>query len=116
MHEGSYNDYRHYIESALPSESPVLFGLHTNAEIGLLISVCDELFEAVFTLQGGGSSGGGEGGGGGGTKEHIVKELLSDYQSRLPDDFVMIDIKAKVKEKTPYVVCVLQVRLQGRGL
>lgn len=106
--EGSYGEYKHYIENALPAESPVLFGLHTNAEIGLLISVCDTLFEAIFTLQGGGS-GGDASDGPGQSKEGVVKELLADFQSRLPDEFVMMDIKAKIQEKTPYVVCVLQV-------
>jgi len=109
MFEGGYNDYKSYIETALPAESPVLFGLHTNAEIGLLISVCDQLFEAVFTLQGGGGGGGGgDGAPGGQSKEAMVKDLLGDFQSRLPDEFVMLDIKTRIRDKTPYVVCVLQ--------
>jgi len=108
MLEGSYVDYRNYIESALPAESPVLFGLHPNAEIGLLISVCDSVFEAVFTLQGGGGGGDGGAAAAGGGKESVVKAILEDFESRLPDEFVMIDIKGRVREKTPYVVCVLQ--------
>ena len=109
--EGTYNDYKLYVENGLPAESPVLFGLHTNAEIGLLISVCENLFEAIFALQGGGGDGGDSGSGGstGQSKEGMVKEMLTDYQGRLPEEFVMIDIKQRAREKTPYVVCVLQV-------
>jgi dynein heavy chain len=111
--EGTYRDYKLYIENGLPAESPVLFGLHTNAEIGLLIFVCDQLFEAIFALQGGGGGGGGEEGGQ--SKEGIVRDMLTDYQLRLPEEFGMLEIKARVVEKTPYVVCVLQVRMPGRG-
>ena len=40
----SYEDYRQYIEEASPPESPLLFGMHPNAEISLLNSLCDGLF------------------------------------------------------------------------
>ena len=113
--EGSYADYRLYVENALPAESPVLFGLHPNAEIGLLISVCDALFEAVFALQGGGGGSGDGAEGGGGGKEAAVRESLHDLQGNLPDEFQMLDVKARVGEKTPYVVCVLQVRCATRA-
>lgn len=35
----------------LPSESPVLYGLHPNAEIGFLTSLAENLFKTVFELQ-----------------------------------------------------------------
>mmetsp|Transcript_9859 Transcript_9859/g.28975 ORF Transcript_9859/g.28975 Transcript_9859/m.28975 type:complete len:815 (+) Transcript_9859:3-2447(+) len=100
--EGDFAAYRSYIEEAMPSESPTLFGLHPNAEIGLLIENCESLFKAIFTLQGGSA------GGGGVNKEQRVKELIQEMQEGLPPEFQMLDIKARVKEKTPYVVFVLQ--------
>ena len=103
--EGDLSAYRAYIEDAMPSESPTLLGLHPNAEIGLLIENCDALFRAVFTLQGGGS-----GGGGGSNKESRVKELLVEMQEGLPEPFQMLEVKTRVREKTPYVVFVMQVR------
>eukprot|EP00306_Pavlova_sp_CCMP459_P002806 CAMPEP_0185179034 /NCGR_PEP_ID=MMETSP1139-20130426/31803_1 /TAXON_ID=298111 /ORGANISM="Pavlova sp., Strain CCMP459" /LENGTH=3023 /DNA_ID=CAMNT_0027744869 /DNA_START=1 /DNA_END=9072 /DNA_ORIENTATION=+ len=101
--EGDFVAYRAYIEDAMPSESPVLFGLHPNAEIGLLISTCEDLFKAIFTLAGGSA-----GGGGGGNKEGAVKDLIVEMQEQLPAEFSMLDVKGRVKEKTPYVVFVLQ--------
>jgi len=100
--EGDFAAYRAYIEDAMPAESPVLFGLHPNAEIGLLISNCDSLFKAIFTLAGGSA------GGGGANKEGTVKDLIVDMQEHLPSEFSMLEVKTRVKEKTPYVVFVLQ--------
>ncbi|KAJ1634337.1 dynein heavy chain and region D6 of dynein motor-domain-containing protein [Pavlovales sp. CCMP2436] len=104
--EGDFSAYRFYIEEAMPAESPTLLGLHSNAEIALLVENCDALFRAVFTLQGGGAAGGG-----GSNKEARVKELLVEMQEGLPAEFAMLEIKSRVKEKTPYVVFVLQVRV-----
>jgi len=119
MLEGDFGAYRAYIEDAMPAESPALFGLHPNAEIGLLIANCDLLFKAVFTLAGGGASGGG-----GANKEGKVKEVITEMQDALPQPFSMIEVKMRVKEKTPYVVFVLQelermnaiLQLMGTGM
>mmetsp|Transcript_34548 Transcript_34548/g.103510 ORF Transcript_34548/g.103510 Transcript_34548/m.103510 type:complete len:2592 (+) Transcript_34548:5875-13650(+) len=57
--EGSFEDYRQYIEVASPPESPILFGMHPNAEISLLISLCNNLFFTILSVSGGGGGGGG---------------------------------------------------------
>ena len=39
-----------YIEEKLPSESPPMFGMHPNAEIGYLTSNCDTLFNMLMEI------------------------------------------------------------------
>jgi dynein heavy chain len=55
-----YVGYHNYINQHLPQESPHLYGLHPNAEIGFLTATSEKLFRTVFELQPreSGSSGG----------------------------------------------------------
>jgi dynein heavy chain len=100
--EGEYADYRQYVEDQSPPESPLLFGMHPNAEISLLNSLCENLFYTIMSIGGGG------GGGGGSSKEDIVSELQVQILEILRDDFVMLEIRSRVKDKgAPYVVFVL---------
>ena len=46
-----YIGYHKYIDDALPDESPYLYGLHTNAEIGFLTTASETLFRTVFEMQ-----------------------------------------------------------------
>lgn len=48
-----YEAYKKYIEEKLPIESPLLFGMHPNAEIGYLTIMCDTLFSTIQEVQGG---------------------------------------------------------------
>jgi dynein heavy chain len=55
----NYDDYRNYIETKLPAEQPAMFGLHANAEINYLTSLCDKIFDTIMNISGkvgGGSS------------------------------------------------------------
>jgi len=101
--EGEFKDYQAYVEDCSPPESPVLFGMHPNAEISLLISQCENLFFTILTVSGGG------GGSGGAGKEEKVGEVLTSILEILREEFNMIEIRLRVKEKgSPYVVFVLQ--------
>ena len=40
-----------YIDAQLPPESPYLYGLHPNAEIGFLTQTSEKLFRTVLELQ-----------------------------------------------------------------
>ena len=64
-----YKGYHQYIDDVLPPESPYLYGLHPNAEIGFLTATSDNLFKTVLEMQPR-DSGGGEGSGG--TREEKV--------------------------------------------
>jgi hypothetical protein len=53
----------------------------------------------ILTVQGGGSAGGG-----GKKKEDTVKEFIRKILESLPNNFSMLDIIARVKDKSPYIV------------
>lgn len=84
--------------SELPIENPNMFGLHSNAEIGYLTNLGDALCFTI--LQCSGSSGGG----GGSKKDEQVNDLIVKFLDKLPQEFNMIELKAKAKERTPFVV------------
>ena len=46
-----YVGYHTYIDETLPPESPVLYGLHPNAEIEFLTTLSENLFRTVFEMQ-----------------------------------------------------------------
>lgn len=102
-----YKGYHTYIDEALPPESPYLYGLHPNAEIEFLTTLCDNLFRTVLEMQPRDS---GSGGGTGASREEKVKALLDEILEKLPDEFNMTEIMAKVppEERTPYVVVAFQ--------
>merc|ERR1719483_513417 len=100
-----YAGYHSYISDNLPPESPVLYGLHPNAEIGFLTSTSETLFRTVFELQ---PREGGTGGGPSTTREEKIKTIVDDIMEKLPDPFSMSEIMGKVEERTPYVVVAFQ--------
>ena len=94
--------YERYVDEKLPAEDPRIFCLHPNAEIGYLTNLGETLFFTILACSGG------SGGGGGAKKEDIVGEMLTGFLERLPEPFNMIELNAKVKERSPYVVVCLQ--------
>ena len=54
--------YRTYIDENLPPESPYLYGLHPNAEIGFLTQTSENLFRTVLEMQPRDTSGAGAAG------------------------------------------------------
>lgn len=96
-------DYVKYVDEKLPPEIPQMFGLHPNAEIGYLTNLGETLFSTIQECSGG------SGGGGGSKKDTVVKSLIDRFLEQLQGAyFVMIEINARAKEKTPYVVVCLQ--------
>jgi len=71
-----YKTYHNYIDEVLPAESPYLYGLHPNAEIGFLTATSDNLFRTVLEMQ---PRDAGAGSGGGQTREEKVG-LLSEFR------------------------------------
>ncbi len=69
-----YKGYHQYIDDVLPPESPYLYGLHPNAEIGFLTSTSENLFRTILELQ---PRDDGALGGGGQTREEKVRCPLS---------------------------------------
>lgn len=56
-----YEGYHTYIDENLPPESPYLYGLHPNAEIGFLTTTSESLFRTVLEMQPRDSSAAGSG-------------------------------------------------------
>jgi dynein heavy chain len=77
-----------------------MFGLHPNAEIGYLTTQSETLFATILSVQGGSGGGGGD--------DSKVKALIISFLAQLPQDFNMLEIFGKAKNKTPYVVVCLQ--------
>ncbi|XP_070790567.1 dynein axonemal heavy chain 9 [Pituophis catenifer annectens] len=100
-----YNGYHQYIDDALPPESPYLYGLHPNAEIGFLTQTSEKLFRTVLELQPRDTN---LGEGVGTTREEKVKALLDDILEKLTDEFNIPELMAKVEERTPYIVVAFQ--------
>lgn len=46
-----YAGYHNYIDEMMPPESPYLYGLHPNTEIGFLTTTSENLFRTVFEMQ-----------------------------------------------------------------
>lgn len=67
-----YKGYHSYLDENLPPESPNLYGLHPNAEIGFLTATSENLFKTILELQPRESGGAG---GGGQTREERVKQV-----------------------------------------
>ena len=105
-HDLDYEGYATYIDTKMPKESPPLFGLHPNAEIGYLTSSTANLFSTIVSLGGGGGSGGGAG--------DVVKATMADLLDRCPEELQMVLIDQMAEpllaepSQGPYVVCALQ--------
>ncbi|XP_034563350.1 dynein heavy chain 9, axonemal [Notolabrus celidotus] len=100
-----YNSYHQYIDDTLPAESPYLYGLHPNAEIGFLTQISEKLFRTVLEMQ---PRDRGAVEGGGMTREEKVRAVLEEIMEKLPEEFNMTELLGKAEERTPYQVVALQ--------
>ncbi|XP_055849033.1 dynein beta chain, ciliary [Episyrphus balteatus] len=103
-----YDGYHQYIDENLPPESPNLYGLHLNAEIGFLTTVSERLFRIVFELQprlpvGTGSSGGAEQ-----SEDDVVKATLEDLLDKIPQQFNIPELMARVEDRNPFIIVAFQ--------
>uniref|UniRef100_A0A4X2LFE0 Dynein axonemal heavy chain 17 n=1 Tax=Vombatus ursinus TaxID=29139 RepID=A0A4X2LFE0_VOMUR len=100
-----YNSYHQYIDDMLPAESPYLYGLHPNAEIGFLTQTSEKLFRTVLEMQPRDSQ---DGDGGGITREEKVKAFLAEILEKITEEFNIVELMARVEERTPYIVVTFQ--------
>uniref|UniRef100_A0A6I8PBB0 Dynein axonemal heavy chain 17 n=1 Tax=Ornithorhynchus anatinus TaxID=9258 RepID=A0A6I8PBB0_ORNAN len=100
-----YSGYHKYIDEVLPSESPYLYGLHPNAEIGFLAQTSEKLFRTVLEMQPQDRQ---TGDATAATREEKVKALVTDILERLPEEFDLAELVSRVEERTPFVVVALQ--------
>ena len=98
-----YEAYRNYIEERLPIESPQMFGMHPNAEIGYLTATSEMIFDTIIEVQGGGAAGGSK------KEDDGVVGRLTDFKQRIAGrSFNLLDVRGKMKEMIPYNVVLLQ--------
>ncbi|MEJ1283888.1 hypothetical protein NN561_014866 [Cricetulus griseus] len=100
-----YSGYHQYIEDKLPPESPVLYGLHPNAEIEFLTVTSNTLFRTLLEMQPRNVVSSEELGQ---STEDKVKNILDDILERLPEEFNMAEIMQKNLNRSPYVLVCFQ--------
>lgn len=103
-----FNGYHTYLDDFMPQESPSLYGLHPNAEIGFLTTVADQLFKTIFELQPRDSGASGSGGGLVVSREEIVRSLVDDLYDKLPEEFIMTELHQRTEDRSPYVLVAFQ--------
>ncbi|XP_076314647.1 dynein beta chain, ciliary-like [Tachypleus tridentatus] len=101
----NYMGYHRYIDENLPAETPYLYGLHPNAEIGFLTTTSENLFRTLLELQ---PRDAGASGSAVVTREEKIKQILDDILEKLPDEFNMAELYSKAEDRTPYTVVALQ--------
>eukprot|EP00227_Mantoniella_beaufortii_P011774 CAMPEP_0197579874 /NCGR_PEP_ID=MMETSP1326-20131121/3768_1 /TAXON_ID=1155430 /ORGANISM="Genus nov. species nov., Strain RCC2288" /LENGTH=4505 /DNA_ID=CAMNT_0043143449 /DNA_START=243 /DNA_END=13760 /DNA_ORIENTATION=+ len=92
-----------FITETFPTESPLAFGLHPNAEIGFKLREAELLCSSILSLQP--RDGGGEEGN---SVEDQAKMVLDDLVEKLPEQFDMEDIRGRTDEITPYIMVAIQ--------
>ncbi|KAJ1516905.1 hypothetical protein HMI54_007793 [Coelomomyces lativittatus] len=98
-----YKEYHRYIDECLPGESPYLYGLHPNAEIGVLTKTADKLFKTLLEMQPRDASTGSAV-----SKEEKVKAMLDEMVASLPDSFNVQELMSRVEERTPFISVAIQ--------
>jgi len=93
-----------YIEENMGTESPVMFGMHPNAELGFRTDQSNVLYATLAEVGGGGGSGGG---GGASSMQEKVQALIEETNERLAEGVVdMEDLISRIDGeggRTPYV-------------
>ncbi|XP_075778340.1 dynein axonemal heavy chain 11 isoform X2 [Pelodiscus sinensis] len=100
-----YAGYHKYIDEMLPAESPVLYGLHPNAEIEFLTVTSENLFKTLLEMQPRNLLVGEESGQ---SAEEKVKNIVDDILEKLPEEFNMTEITQKAAVRSPYVLICFQ--------
>jgi len=90
-------NFRDAIETIPPVDSPLIFGLHPNADLTYRLKEAPEMIATIIETQPKDS-----GGGGGKSMDEIVKDLCTELLEKLPPDFVEEIFRAQiVKLKGP---------------
>ena len=92
-----------YILETFPTETPLAFGLHPNAEIGFRLREADALCGSLLSLQPRES-----GGEAGASTEERARAVLDDLLERLPEVYDLEEVRARAEEVTPYVMVAIQ--------
>jgi dynein heavy chain len=97
-------EFKDYALREFPDDSPHLFGMHPNAEIGSLTTQTDFMFETLMNVQP--RVAGGEEGDA--SMEKSVKKTLDEVLTNVPDKFNITELYNRVEKHEPYVSICLQ--------
>jgi len=99
---GSHSKMTEYLKESFPTETPVMYGLHPNAEIGFRTEQSDVLFNILCDLQPRQAAGGG-----GATVQERVQVVMEDIQDKFQDAlFDIEDLVSRIDAeggRTPFV-------------
>ncbi|XP_013776527.1 dynein heavy chain 5, axonemal-like [Limulus polyphemus] len=88
--------YLDFINDLPSTDSPEVFGLHTNADITYQINTVKEVLNTILSVQPKDtSSQGGE------TREAVVYRMANDMLNKLPPDYVPYEVKKRLKKLGP---------------
>lgn len=87
--KSNYEEYKNYIEK-LPDETPLMFGMHPNAEINFLMNQTEFIFQCVIDLIG---ESGGSGGKSDNTLKDTVKNLIKETEV---NNYDLIDLRDRI--------------------
>jgi dynein heavy chain, axonemal len=109
----NYESYSQFIAKNLPAETPLIYGLHPNAEIGFLTSNTESLFSTMMRLDMGSESSSSESGSTVGSSGSLLRDTLTDFTKRCPAPFNLIELaersKARLTESDgPFIVVLIQ--------
>lgn len=98
-----------YIDDALPPESPYLYGLHPNAEIGFLTQTSEKLFRTVLEMQPRDTS---MGDGGAVTREETVRavELFHSDTCLIHKECCLAQVCLTAASYNVFCLCWIQTR------
>ena len=100
----SYDDFRKFILSLPHYDTPEVFGLHPNAEIGYFNFSAKEMWTNLLEMQISDS-----GSGGGINREKVIEATAQSIQAKLPELFDYININKQFESaKTPTQTVLLQ--------
>merc|ERR1711865_232885 len=111
----THEQYIKHIESTIPKDTPLAFGLHPNAEIEYRTFASNEMFDTLISLQ----SSDGSGGEGQLTPTEIAAAKMEECGTRIED--INFDPESKPKELfsyMPIVTCsaILSTEVETNGV
>eukprot|EP00698_Gefionella_okellyi_P021190 TRINITY_DN679_c0_g2_i1.p1 TRINITY_DN679_c0_g2~~TRINITY_DN679_c0_g2_i1.p1 ORF type:complete len:4462 (-),score=1316.63 TRINITY_DN679_c0_g2_i1:16-13401(-) len=101
----TYKDYCDYFEESIHDESPIMFGMHPNAQVGVRTARAAEMFKTVVDMRPTVSGGSGAGM----SMQDLVKLVVDDVNEKLPSEpFDMLELEDRLLERTPYSTVFMQ--------
>ena len=103
--KNEFRDYVNYIDK-IPNESPLMFGMHSNAEINYLTTQCETIFRTIVDIEGGGA-------GPKDNKKDSIQDLVRKLKDLLPPQFDLLKLQEFAEERwddvpNPYDIVCLQ--------